>query len=518
MTQQGKGLSMLAGIFTVGGWTMISRILGFARDILIVGLLGTGPLYEAYVVGFRLPNLFRRFFAEGAFNTAFVPMFSKRLEAGDDAEGFAQDAMAGLALVLLGLTLVAQLVMPWLIYAMASGFQGSKTFDLSVQFGRIAFPYILFISLAALASGALNALGRFAAAAAAPVLLNIFFLTAIGGALLVEGSVAHWLVWSIPFAGAAQFALVWWAVERAGIRLRPRLPRWTPEMRQLVIIAAPAALAGGVVQINLVVGQQVASHFSQAVAWLYTADRLYQLPLGVVGIAIGIVLLPQLSRRLQAGDVAGGREALSRAGEMALILTLPAAVALITIAGPMVATMFERGRFTAADTAATALAVAIYGAGLPAFVLQKVLQPLFFARGDTRTPFHYAVVSMIVNAGLAIGLAPVLGWYAPAIAASGAAWMMVALLIRGKRQFGDAAQFDTRFHRTLPRIVIASIAMGGVLLAARYGLADYFAPGWMRIPALFVLIMAGLVSFAAFGQLTGAFNLRDLRRQLSRGT
>ncbi|MCL4109761.1 UNVERIFIED_CONTAM: hypothetical protein GTU68_018488 [Idotea baltica] len=482
---------------------------------MIVAFLGTGPLYEAYIVAFRLPNLFRRFFAEGAFNMAFIPMFSKRLESGEDPAGFARDAMSALAGLLIVLTLIAQLIMPWLIYAIASGYEGEK-FDLSVEFGRIAFPYILFISLAALLSGVLNATGRFAAAAAAPVLLNILFIIAMLLAIQTGGDIARWLVWAIPVAGVAQFALVWIAASRAGFRLSPRWPRLTPEVKRLAIIAAPAALAGGVVQINLVVGQQVASYFPQAVGWLFTADRLYQLPLGVVGIAIGVVLLPDLSRRLKADDDAGARHALSRAGEMALILTVPSAVALFVIPLPLVSVLFERGAFTSADAAATALAVSIYGLGLPAFVLQKVLQPLYFAREDTKTPFKYALISLVVNAVLAVGLAPFIGWIAAAIATSIAGWAMVWFLWRGAHRMGDVARFDDRFMTRLGRIVLASLAMGGAVFGATLFLSTALETPTLRYLALILLIGIGMISYGAAGQLLGAFRLQEIRAALSR--
>ena len=506
----------MRGFFTVGVWTLASRVLGFLRDAMIVAFLGTGPAYQAFIVAFSLPNLFRRFFAEGAFNMAFVPMFSKKLEGDEGADEFARDAMSALAGILIVLTLLAQVFMPFLVLAMASGFQGEEQFGLSVTFGRIAFPYILFISLAALLSGVLNATGRFAAAAAAPVLLNVLFIGAMLAALSAGLDIALALVWVIPLAGVAQMVLVWIAAKRAGFTLIPRLPRFTPELRRLAIIAAPAALAGGVVQVNLLVGRQVASYFDSAVGWLYAADRLYQLPLGVVGIAVGIVLLPELSRRLKADDGDGAKAALSRAGEMSLILTLPAAVALFVVPAPLVSVLFERGLFNAADTAATAQAVAIYGLGLPAFVIQKILQPLYFAREDTRRPFYFALVAMIINAALALGLAPVIGWTAAAIGTTVAGWAMVVLLAYGARNMGDAASFDDRFRRRIPRIIIASGLMGIVLWAAMIVGAGAFAlPGW-RYLALLILVLLGAVSYAISGQITGAFRLSEIRRAVRR--
>lgn len=515
-------IRLIKGFATVGGWTLASRVLGFVRDAWIAAVLGTGPAAQAFIVAFSLPNMFRRFFAEGAFNTAFVPMFSKKYEAGDDAEGFARDAFAGLASLVLVITLIAQVAMPWLVLAMASGFRGDERFDLAVLYGRIAFPYILFISLAALASGVLNATGRFAAAAAAPVLLNLIFIGALAGAMALQSDPLMGfdpglaITWAIPVAGIAQLALVWWAAHRAGITLRPRLPRFTPEMKHLAIVAAPAMLAGGVVQVNLLVGRQVSSYFGDAVAWLYNADRLYQLPLGVVAIAIGVVLLPDLSRRLKANDTAGARHSFSRATEFALALTLPSAVALVAAAVPLTAVLFERGRFGPEDTAATALAVAVYGIGLPAFVLQKTLQPLFFAREDTRSPFNYAVISMVVNAALAVGLAFVVGYIAAAIATSVAAWVMVWQLWLGSRSMGEAARFDDRLRSRAPRIIAASLMMGAVVWLAQIPLAPMIeAAGWRYLGVL-LLVAIGVVSYFGLGALIGAFKLSDFTAAMKR--
>lgn len=512
-----KPIRLISGVLTVGFWTLMSRIMGVVREVMILGLIGPGPVMDAFVAAFRLPNMFRRFFAEGAFNAAFVPQFSKRLEADDDPLGFASDAFAGLALILLALTGLAMVFMPALVWATAEGFVGDPRFDITVEFGRIAFPYILFISLAALFSGMLNAAGHFAAAAAAPVLLNILVVATMGAAHLLGGPVAEVLIWTIPVAGVAQLALVWVAAHRAGLPLVPRRPKWTPEMKHLGAVALPAALAGGVMQVNLLVGQQVASHFDKAVGWLYAADRLYQLPLGVVGIAVGIVLLPDLSRRLEARDGAGAREAFSRASELALALTIPCAVALVVIPLPMVSVLFERGATGPDDSAAIATAVAIYGLGLPAFVLQKLLQPLYFAREDTKTPFRYALWTMLINAVLAIGLAGPVGWIAPAIATSAAAWAMVAMLALGNRGMGDVARFDARLRNRLGRIVVASALMGALLWFLNAALGAALVADYVRYGALALLLLLGITGYALAGQVTGAFTMAEIRGAFRRG-
>ncbi|MHA3978259.1 murein biosynthesis integral membrane protein MurJ [Halovulum sp. GXIMD14794] len=508
---------MARAFMTVGAWTMLSRVLGFGRDILIALFLGAGPAADAFLVAFALPNMFRRFFAEGAFNVAFVPMFSKRVEQGDDAEAFARDALTGLGAAVLALVLLAQLFMPAFVLAMASGFAADERLDMAVAMGRIVFPYILFISLAALASGVLNATGRFWAAAAAPVMLNVILIAAMGGAALAGADVVAALVWAVPVAGIAQLALVWEAARRAGITLLPRRPRLTPELKRLAVIAAPAALAGGVVQINLLVGRQVASFTEGAVAWLSYADRLYQLPLGVVGIAIGVVLLPDLSRRLAAGDESGSVATINRAAEFTLALTLPAAAALIVIPGPLVSVLFERGAFGPEDSAATAAALAIYGLGLPAFVLQKVVQPVFFAREDTRSPFRYAVVAMVVNAVLAIGLAPVMGYLAAPVATTTAGWVMFFLLLRGARRIEGGIRPDARLRRSALGMLAASAVMAAVIAAMAWGLGPVLEASGMRYLGLVGIVLGGAVVYALTVHGTGAFTATDMRQMMRRG-
>lgn len=513
---QKAGIRLLPAFLSVGAWTLVSRVLGLLRDILMAAFLGTGPVAQAFLIAFTLPNMFRRFFAEGAFNLAFVPLFAKKVEAGEDAEGFARDALSGLAFVLILLVIVGWIFMPALVYAMASGFYGDERFTLSVAHGRIAFPYILLISLTALLSGVLNSLGRFALAAAAPILMNVVMIAFLVFAWATGRNIGLWQIWSVPVAGVAQLALIWWGCARAGMPVLPRWPRLTPDMKRLTVIMVPALLAGGVVQINLMVGRQVGSFFDGAVAWLSYADRLYQLPLGVVGIAIGIVLLPDLSRRLKAGDGSGGRDAINRATEFTLVLTLPAAVALMVIPLPIVTVLFERGAFGPADSWPTALAVAVYGAGLPAFVMQKVLSPLYYAREDTRSPFRYAAWAMVVNAAVALGLAPFIGFIAAALGTTVAGWVMIVQLWAGTRAMGDAAAPDARLRRAVPRIVLACVAMGIVLGGAAHVLAGPLADPALRYAALAVLVGVGFVAYCAAAVGFGAIRPADVRAALRR--
>ncbi len=511
MSPKSNPIRLIASFFTVSMWTLASRVMGFVREIMFASFFGSSATAEAFQIAFALPNMFRRFFAEGAFNMAFVPMFAKKLENGEDAKEFAQNAMANLATILIILTTIALIAMPWFVWATASGFVGDERFDLATDFGRIAFPYILFISLAALLSGVLNALGRFAAAAAAPVFLNIILVAAMTLAYYQGYDVGRALTWGVPVAGVVQLGIVWVAAKRAGIRLMPQMPRLTPDIKKLALIALPAMLAGGVVQVNLLVGRNVASDFEGAIQWLAVADRLYQLPLGVVGIAIGVVLLPDLSRKLSAGDADGGQYAFNRATEFALALTLPATVGLMLVPEHVVSVLFERGAFNANDSAMTASALAIYAVGLPAFVLQKVFQPLYFAREDTKTPFRFALVSMVLNAVLAIGLREYYGFLAAAIGTTLSSIALVVLLYFGTRKLGMEAQFDAGLKRTVPRLFAASLVMGLATYGLGQLLAPYFGQAGIRYAALAVLIIGAISVYAAACVLFGAFTKQSLR-------
>ncbi len=507
---------MIRNIVTLGGWTLVSRGAGLVRELMMAAYLGAGPVADAFNVAFSLPNMFRRFFAEGAFNQAFVPLYSKKLEAGTDAEDFAQNAFSGLTAFLIVFSIIGTIAMPILVWAMASGFVGDGRFDMAVDFGRITFCYIGFISLFALLSGILNAHGHFAEAGAVPVMMNLVFIVAMMLANYYSWDMGRTLAWTTPITGIAQLLWTLYAARRIGFIPRLRMPRLTPDFRRLLVTMGPALLVGGVVQINLLVSRQVASGTEGAISWLVYADRLYQLPLGVVAIAVGTVLLPELSRRLQAGDGAGGRAEFNRGTEFALLLTLPAAVALVVIALPVTEVLYQRGAFGADDTAATALALAIYGLGLPAFVLQKALQPLFFAREDTKRPFRYAVWSMVLNAALAFGLMPWIGFSAAAWATTLSAWVMVIQLWWGARSLGEEARFDARFLSRLWRIALASALMGATLWGGWALLQPLLDQRAYRILGLVLLIGIGMVSYAIAALALRAArpsDLKALRRQ-----
>jgi putative peptidoglycan lipid II flippase len=518
-----KPIRLVRGFLTVGSWTFASRLFGFIRDMMIAAFLGSGPVAEAFLVAFSLPNMFRRFFAEGAFNMAFVPMFSKKLTGEKDGEGsraeaetFASDAFSMLGAALIVFTIIGTIAMPVLVWAMASGFAGDARFDMAVDFGRIAFSYILFISLVALLSGVLNSFGSFTEASFVPVLMNIMFIVAMYVASKLGWDMGLTLAWTVPVTGIAQLAFTWFSARHLGFNLTPHWPKMTPDLKRLMIIAGPAVLSGGVVQINLLVGRQVASFTEGAVAWLSYADRLYQLPLGVVAIAIGTVLLPALSRHLRDKDEISARATFSRGMEFALFLTLPAAFALVIIADPLVSVLYGRGAWSADDTYGTAVALAAYGIGLPAFVLHKVLQPLYYAREDSRSPFKFALISMVVNVVFAVALQPVIGFLAAALATTVSGWVMVIQLWFGARKMGAAAHPDARFWARLWRIVLASAVMGVALWAMQHWLGDSLRTAGTRYGALAALCGVGIVVYFMTAGLIGAFGLGEFKGMLRR--
>jgi len=498
-------VNLTKGVITVGSWTLLSRILGMVREILLSTFIGAGPLLDAFVAAFRLPNIFRRFFAEGAFNAAFVPLFAKRYESKMEPNEFANNVFANLLTILLILTSIAMIFMPGLVFLTAAGFAPDERFDLTVEFGRVMFPYILLISLAALFSGILNTTGRFAVAAAAPVILNIVIVAALLIAWAINSDIIAWLVWSIPTAGILQLILLWLATRRTGIKITLAFPKWNKDIAKLIKIAIPAALAGGVLQINLLVGQLVASQETGAISFLYFADRLYQLPLGIAGIAVGTVLLPKLSRHLKSGDSTKAQHTYSQSAEMIWFVALPSSFALCLIPLPLVSALFEHGKTTKDDALTISYATTIYGIGLPAFMIQKLLQPLYFAREDTKTPLRFAFVSMILNAILAIGLFQIIGWIAVAIAASASAWVTTILLWLRAKQFGQAASALKTSTGRIQRTFFASLAMGCILWAINQNLHSTIETSIERVLFAVALIFIGISIYLIFIYFLRAF-------------
>jgi putative peptidoglycan lipid II flippase len=513
-------MALLRSVATVGSFTMVSRVFGFVRDILTAAILGAGPVADAFFVAQRLPNLFRSLFAEGAFNAAFVPLASRALSEGGKRalNRFSEEAFAVLFAALLVFVILGEIFMPWVMRAIAPGFEAEpEKFALVVALTRITFPYLLFISLVALQGGLLNTVDRFAAAAATPVLLNFFLITAL---LLMARY--HWadgraLAWAITGAGIAQFVWLMASCHHAGVGLRLRRPRLTPAVLQTLRIMGPGVLGAGVTQLNLVISTALASLLPEgSVSFLYYADRLNQLPLGVVGIAVGTAILPPLSRQVRGGDFAGAAATQNRGLELALLLTLPAATALGLLAGPILSTLFERGAFGPTEAAATASALIAYAAGLPAFVLVKVLAPAFFARHDTKTPVKVAITAMATNLVLTLILMRFLAHVGVALALTGAGWLQALTLLALLMRRGHF-HLDRRARANLPRILAATIGMALVLWGLRALLEPALAGAEsLRLLALAALVAGGFVAFVALILAFGVTGWRELRGQFRR--
>lgn len=506
--------SLARSVATVGGLTLASRLAGFARDVLTAAALGAGPVADAFFVALKLPNLFRRMFAEGALSVAFVPLFARTvsLEGHDAAIRFAGEALAALLALLLPLTALAILAMPWLMHALAPGFlEDGERFALAVSLGRLTFPYLMLVAVVALLGGVLNALDRFGPFAAAPIAFNLTLIAALLAAPRLGWEPGTAMAAAVGVSGVVQVVWMAWACRAAGITIPLLRPRLTPAVRRLARLVGPGALGAGVVQVNLFIGVVIASFLpAGAVSALYYADRLNQLPLGVIGIAIGTALLPPLARAAAADDTGRLRNGLSRAVEYGLLLGLPAAVALAVAGRPIVSVLFERGAFGPDETRATAAALAAYAVGLPAFVIAKALSAAFFARQDMATPVRVTILVTVANTALALALLPLLAETGIALAAGLTAWLDLGLLAWALRRRGHLS-LDAQVCRRAPRIALASGAMGGGLSLAASALAPWLASPTLGLPALAMLVGGGLLLFTLAAHGLGAADIREIK-------
>lgn len=519
-------MSLVKKFATVGGATLGSRLFGFARETLMAAALGTGPMADIFYAAFRFPNLFRRLFAEGAFNAAFVPLFSKEIEAHgvEGAKRFSEEVFGVLFTALLVITIAMELSMPLLVrWIIAPGFadDAEKT-AITIRMAAVMFPYLMCMSLTAMMSGMLNSLHHFFAAAIAPVFLNVIMISALAYALWngADPLTTGWyLSWSVLAAGIVQLAIVYFGVRHAGIRIGFRWPKMTPNVKRLLVLAVPAAVTGGITQINQIIGQAIASGKEGAIAALQYADRIYQLPLGVVGVAVGVVLLPELSRALKSGHMKEASSIQNRSLEFVLFLTLPAAVGIWILSESIIRVLYERGAFHAENTAVVASILGIYGLGLPGFVLIKALQPGFYAREDTRTPMRFTMISVVVNSALAISLFPIIAEKGIATAEASAGWINTVLLGITLWRRGHL-QWEWSLARRVVLLLISAGVMGAALIYAQGYTSAYLAPGsplLHKLAALFGLIGVSVVVYFATAFTIGGADLGMIRRNLKRG-
>lgn len=517
-------MSLVRNTLTQGSLTLGSRILGFVRDIMIAAKVGAGPIGDAFVTALILPNLFRRIFAEGAFAQAFVPAYARTLEAEgkEAAEDVARQTMRGLFAVTAGLIIIAEFTMPWLMRAFHGGYApDSESFQLAILLTRITMPYLACMALAALLSGVLNSAGRFVLSAGAPTLLNIFLITA---AVLGDSApqTATYAAWAVTFAGIAQAALLWWGVTRQKVSLSLGIPKLTPAVRKIIALAIPGTIAASGTQINIMVSQLLASFEEGAKSWLFYADRLYQLPLGIVGVAVGVAILPRLARAARSDDGKSANTLMDDGIGLAMAFTLPAAIALMIAPGYLVEGLYARGAFTVNDAYQAGLALVHYGWGVPAFVLIKVLAPGYFAREDTKTPMRFVLWTVALNTALGAGLFFFFksqGWAGfpgLAIATSIAAWLNAGLLFFGLLSRGWYKPGGRLISRLLS-VTLASAAMGGglfYLLGQRAMIQSWVTYGKFFEVLVFILIGAGIYTIAAI--VCGAIRPSDIKGLLSR--
>ena len=612
-------MSLLRSMATVSGFTALSRILGFLRDILMGYFLGSSQAADAFFAAFKFPNIFRRIFGEGAFNSAFVPLFSKELtsKGRKEAMHFASQTFSILAIVLLIITIIAIPLMSWITMVHAPGFnavktfrgdsnnnevsfdikiKGSKaiyfviedggtaelknitltnndndtetlldqsdwlsekgkwikkyslsenknftrikgnalinnskegntnlsiyrnhpdTFNLTVTLSKITFIYLLCMALVAHMSGVLNTVKIFGMPAAAPVLLNMTFLAGFLISSIFWGfkgdpvKYAHVAAWCVFVAGFLQLGALYFTCFRKGLRIKLCKPKLSPQIKRLFILMGPGVLAAGIQQINLLVGSIIASFREGAISYLYYSERVYQLPLGMIGIGLGVILLPEVTKRLRGGDQMGAITSMNRGIELAMFLTIPASIALILIPYPIISTLFQHGAFTKEDANLTAYSLAGFALGIPGYVLVKVLQPGYFARENTKTPMLIAGVTVIVNIVFSIILFDSLGHIGIAIATSIAAWVNVGLLLFGLRNFWKP---DARLKSRMPKIFIASTVMGLSLWILHQTIKEMFNHDfWLRLGGVSILVIFGITIYFFIAFKLKASSLKELK-------
>ena len=491
---------MIERILTVGGFTLLSRLTGFVRDIILAAVLGAGPVADAFFVALRLPNHFRAIFAEGAFNAAFVPAYARiRTQGGAERAGLFADRIFTLLLASqVVLLAVALIFTPAVIDLLAPGFANDPgRYALAVELTRITFPYLLLITLVTLYGGILNALQRFAAAAAAPILLNL----SIAVALLLAAffpTAGHAAAWGVLISGVLQAALVGGDTWRAGAMTALRWPQLDADVRQFFRALGPATVGSAGVQLALFADTIIASFLpAGALSALYYADRLNQLPIGVIGIAAGTVILPEMSRRIAAGDHSGAMNAQNRALEFTLLMAIPCVAAFFVVPELIMRALFVRGAFTAADAVAAGRTLSAYAFGLLPFVLIRSAIATFFARGDTATPVKAALIAAAVNIGFKFLLMGPLAQVGLALATSIGAWINLGLVVWFGIRAGHIV-FDDRLRQSAVKLVAVGVALAALLWICHAPVAQMFA-GWDRLADVATLAVLAMLGGAVYG-------------------
>lgn len=520
-------MSLVKNIGTIGGLTLIVRIFGFARDMILARVLGAGLAADAWQLAFTLPNTFRRLFAEGAFSVAFVPMYTRKLGADggeQEADAFANEVLSVFIWVLLGFTAIAMLAMPGIVWLLAREYQSVPgKFELSVSLSRITFPYLMLVSLVALLSGILNARSRFAPGAIVPVVLNVVLIIGIGiGYYQRENfgggdeAVAHAQSVALAIAGMLQLAYMWWAARKAGVRLKISTPKISPDIKKLGLLILPATFGAGIYQISQLVDTFFATNLPQgSLSLLKFADRLNQMPLGIFGIALGTAILPMLARHIQSGEDKETQRIQANAVEIAMLLCLPAAVALSICAEPITAGLFAGGKMTSADTALMAQILVALVSGLPAYVLIKVFQPAFFSREDTRTTVYIAAGALVFNVAINFPIVARYGIVGLAAATAVTSWLNVMTLYTIMHRRGWY-HLSRRLAGRILRQALSCLVMALPLFWLVPTLEPYWrGSGFERLWSLTAIVTVGGVIFFVAAFFTGALD-KELLGQIRR--
>lgn len=519
-------MSLFKSIATFGGWTLVSRITGFFRDMILANYLGAGMVSDAFFVSFKLPNLFRSLFAEGAFTSAFVPIFSQKLVADgkQNAIKFAVQAISVLVFFVGLFVLLMEFLMPWLVMLLAPGFvDDAGKIELATFLSRITFPFLLLVSVVSFQSGILNSFNKFAAPAAAPVILNLTMIASMFIFIPLSATPAYRIALGVTFAGVLEVLWLHWFLRRQDVIIRPQYNvlqlAKSPEIKTLFKRIAPGVVGAGVYQINMMVDTILVSLVGTgAISWLYYANRLQQLPLGVVGAAIGVALLPILSRQLKAGNDDEARQTQDKAIEYGALLSIPAAVAIIVLAEPIINILFQHGKFGAWQTKMTAQAVIAYAVGLPVYVMVKAMTPNFFARCDTKTPVKYSIVVLLANLLLSLLLMKPFGHVGIASATTLAAFVSFYQYLRGLKKRGYWT-FSPELIGKICRIALCAAVMGLVLLVGNQ-IFNLRFDNWMRLAIAYKLLLfgilcfSGLVTFCIMAKITGVINVALILKTL----
>lgn len=518
---RGKFLSivMLRALMTLSGLTLVSRVLGLVRDMMINHYLGVGARSDAWNAAFQLPNLFRRVFGEGAFNSAFVPLYSGKLEDGDErAFDYGNRVVFLLALVLAGLFLVCFVFLKPILWLMNWGFS-AETLAMTVGLARVTLGYLFFVCLVAAFSGVLNSHKRFAAPAISYAFLNVVFLLGMACVIPFVGKEsAVWVLsWSLLASGVVQLFIVIVPAWKMGFKLKPALPKFDADMKRLWILMIPGLISASIQQINLLVGGSIASAQSGGKTLIYNADRINQLPLGLIGIAFGVVLLPEISRKIKAKDTSGAQRSLQQGMELAMLVALPAMVGIAVLAVPILDVLFRSGEFTRENAEMAGMALMVFALSCPAYIMVRVVQPGYFAREDTKTPMRFTFVSALVNIILCVIAYFMLKgsdylFVGCAAATTVAGWVNVILLIRGLKKSGYI-QLSGEFWKRVIKMLTASILMGLILWFSADLLNDLLFNGLKLLRALILglIISTGVVTYFLVAHIIGAAKLSEIK-------